>query len=116
MKAKGPVDDQSGLAGQPIKRRRRSGFRPALRAKFLKGIRGDESLADQFSGLLLREMNRLHITEAELARKCGCSRENIGQILDGGNRLRLYTAEKLCRSIGLRIVISLKEEPPTEVV
>jgi methylphosphotriester-DNA--protein-cysteine methyltransferase len=111
MKGTDSVDEKGGTESQPIRRRRRSGFRPALRAKLLEEIRGDESLADQFRGLLLREMDKRHIREVDLARACGCSLENIVQIFNGRTGLRFDTAEKLCRSIGLRIVLSLKEEP-----
>jgi hypothetical protein len=59
-------------------------------------------------------MEKRHITETALDRACGCSLENIAQIQrqDG---LRFDTAEKLFRSIGLRVVISLKEEPRIEL-
>jgi DNA-binding Xre family transcriptional regulator len=115
MKARGSVDEQVRKEGQPIRRRRRAGSRMALRAKLLEEIRGDESLADQFRGLLLREMDKRHITEADLARARGCSLENIVQIFNGRTGLRFDTAEKLCRSIGLRIVLDLKEEPRPEL-
>jgi hypothetical protein len=48
----------------------------ALRAKLLEEIRGDESLADQFRSLLLRVMDKRHITEADpwLARADAASR------------------------------------------
>jgi DNA-binding Xre family transcriptional regulator len=72
-------------------------------SKLLEEIRGNESLADQFRGLLLREMDKRHITEADLARARGCSLENIVQIFNGRTGLRFDTAEKLCRSIGLRM-------------
>lgn len=63
--------------GQALRRRRRSGFRSALRARLLEEIRADASLADQFRGLLLRGMDERRVTEADLARACGCSLENI---------------------------------------
>jgi DNA-binding Xre family transcriptional regulator len=60
-------------------------------------------------------MDKRHIREADLARACGCSLQNIAQIFNGGTGLRFDTAEKLCRSIGLRIVLSLKEEPQPDL-
>lgn len=111
MKAKGPVDEQERTESQPIRRRRRSVSRLTLRAKLLAEIRGEKSLADQFRCLLLCEMDERHVTEADLARAYGCSQQNIAQIFNGRTGLRFDTAEKVCRSIGLRIVLSLKEEP-----
>jgi hypothetical protein len=37
----------------------------------------------------------------------------IVQLFNGRTGLRFDTAEKLCRSIGLQIVIGLKQEPRT---
>jgi DNA-binding Xre family transcriptional regulator len=110
MKAKGPVNEEGLTGSPPMRRRKRSGLRPALRARLLAEVRDDESLADQFRRLLVREMDQRKIREADLAREWGCSLENIVQIFDGGKGLRFDTAERLCRSIGLRIVLSLKEQ------
>jgi transcriptional regulator with XRE-family HTH domain len=60
-------------------------------------------------------MDKRHITEADLARACGCSLQNIAQIFNGRTGLRFDTAEKLCRSTGLRIVLSLNEEPQPDL-
>ena len=99
---------------QPLRRRKRSGLRPVLRARLLDETRGAECLADQFRRLLISEMDRRNVREADLARECGCSLENIVQIFDGGKGLRFDTAERLCRSIGLRLVMSLTEESEAE--
>jgi plasmid maintenance system antidote protein VapI len=40
-------------------------------------------------------MDKRHIREADLARACGCSLENIVQIFNGRTGLRFDTAEKL---------------------
>jgi DNA-binding Xre family transcriptional regulator len=54
-------------------------------------------------------MTRRGLREADLAQECGCSLENIRQIFEGGNGLRFDTADKLCRSMGLRLIMSLQE-------
>jgi DNA-binding Xre family transcriptional regulator len=57
-------------------------------------------------------MTRRGLREADLADACGCSPENIRQIFDGGDGLRCDTVDKLCRSLGQRVVVSLEEERP----
>jgi DNA-binding phage protein len=100
----------------PVRRRRRSGLRPKLRARLAQGIPHDESLANHFRGLLIQEMIRRGVWESDLARECGCSVENIYQILDAERGLRFDTAERLCRSLGLRLIMTLQEEPQNEQV
>lgn len=99
---------------QPLRRRKR-GLRPGLRAKLLDDRSGEESLADSFRRLLLQEMNRRDLREVDLADACECSLENIRQIFDGGTGLRFDTADKLCRSLGLRLALSLEEPRAAQI-
>jgi len=70
----------------------------------------DLRLASEFRRLFLGELRRRGLTMADVARAYECSGSNVGQLVGGGRDLHLGTADALCKSIGLRLVLSFRSD------
>jgi RNA polymerase sigma factor (sigma-70 family) len=106
-----PIDPESvgEMPKDEPNRKRNRKLRPGLQALMGNSCSGEPS-ATRFRRLILQEMIKRGISEADLAEACDCSGANIRQIFEGGGRLRFDTADKLCRAMGLRLIMILDEE------
>jgi plasmid maintenance system antidote protein VapI len=66
-------------------------------------------LASEFRRQFLEELKRRSLTMADVARAYGCSNENIAQLVGGRRDLKLETAGKLCKALGLRLTVKIEE-------
>ena len=70
---------------------------------------GGGSLASEFRRRIREELSRRRLTVADVARAYGSSHENIAQLVGGDRDLRLGTADKLCKAIGLKLTLQIEE-------
>jgi RNA polymerase sigma factor (sigma-70 family) len=105
----GEKEDVRAMPKNQVIRRRNRKLRPGLQM-LMDNSRSGEPSATKFRRLILQEMIKRGISEADLAKDCDCSGANIRQIFEGGGQLRFDTADKLCRAMGLRLIMILNEE------
>lgn len=68
-----------------------------------------ETLIVDVSEQIHKEMERSGVSKADIARLFGCSRPNVGQLLDGRRNMTLRMLADIARVLGCQVELKLKK-------
>lgn len=78
------------------------------KSRFVEGEAG--RLAVMVSSEIYVEMDRQEVTQSELARRMGVTRQDVQAILDGGRPMTLRTLAKFSYGLGMYFGISIRKD------
>lgn len=73
-----------------------------------------EKLMLEFGDLILNEMDDQRVSKAELARRIGCSRSHVTQMLSGYRNATLRSFAAMAHALGMEVEISMKPLEPLD--